>query len=77
MGKSHLAPIPVTTIPRLELLAAVTAIRLERAVRRELLMMESAKSYFWSNLTAVLYSISNHTKRFLVFVANRLAEIER
>ena len=30
MGKGHLSPKPSTTVPRLELLAAVTAVRLDR-----------------------------------------------
>ena len=59
MGKSHLAPSPITTIPRLELLAAVTAVRLDRTIRRELPTLKSAKSYFWSDSTSALYSIYN------------------
>ena len=77
MGKSHLAPVPCTTIPRLELLAAVTAVRLDRIIRRELPMLKSVKSYFWSDSTAVLHMIYNSKKRFPVFIANRLAEVER
>ena len=36
-----------------------------------------AKTYFWSDSTSVLLSIYNSNKRFPVFVADRLAEIER
>ena len=39
MGESHLAPVPISTIPRLELLAAVNAVCLDRIVSRELLPM--------------------------------------
>ena len=77
MGKSHLAPVPITTIPRLELLAAVTAVCLDRIIRRELTMLKLAKSYFWSDSTVVLHTIYNSKKRFPVFIANRVAEIER
>ena len=76
MGKSHLAPKPSTTIPRLELQAAVTALRLDKAIKKEL-SMPIDETYFWSDSTAVLLSIYNSKKRFPVFVANRLAEIER
>ena len=77
MGKSHLAPVAITTIPRLELLAAVTAVHLDRIIRRELPMLKSVKSYFWSDSTAVLHTIYNSKKHFSVFIANRLAEMER
>ena len=76
IGKSHLAPRPTTTIPRLELLAAVTSLRLDRTLKKEL-MLTGVKSFFWSDSTAVLQSIYNCRRRFPVFVANRLAEIER
>ena len=49
MGKGYLVPVPITTIPRLELLAAITAVRLDRIIRRELPMLESAERYFWSD----------------------------
>ena len=68
--KSHLAPTSVTTIPRLELLATVSALRLDEMLRKELQFL-IGKSYIWSDC------IYNSRKRFPVFVANRLAEIER
>ena len=76
MGKGHLSPKPSTTVPRLELLAAVTAVRLDRLLRREL-PFSINQSMFWTDSAAVLQSIYNNRKRFPVFVANRLAEIER
>ena len=76
MGKSHLAPTRPITVPRLELLAAVTALRLDKAIKREL-SLPFSKTYFWSDSTVVIQSIYNSRKRFPVFVANRLAEIER
>ena len=76
MGKSHLAPAPMTTIPRLELLAAIVSLRLDQMLKKELLLVIE-KTYFWSDSTSVLLSIYNSNKRFPVFVANRLAEIER
>ena len=75
--KKPSCPVPIITIPRQELLAAVTAVRLDRIVRRELPMLKLMKSYFWSDSTAVLHTIYNSKKRLPVFIANRLAEIER
>ena len=76
MGKSHLAPNPRTTIPRLELLAAVTVVRLRRFLEDQLPIAFDA-IYLWTDSSAVLQSINSRRKRFPVFVANRLAEIER
>jgi len=75
MGKSRLAPIKSISIPKLELTAAVLAVRLDELTRKELnLPLNSA--FFWIDSTAVLYCIRNITKRFPVFVANRLTTIE-
>ena len=74
MGKSRLAPIKSVSIPRLELTAAVLAARLDELAKRELKI--PLDSFLWVDSTAVLYCIRNITKRFPVFVANRLATIE-
>ena len=50
--------------------------RLDRLLRREL-PFSINQSMFWTDSAAVLQSIYNNRKRFPVFVANRLAEIER
>ena len=75
-GKSHLAPPRMVTVSRLELMAAVTAVRLNKTLKKEL-PLQNCEAYFWSDSTAVLQSIYNSSKRFPVFVANRLAEIDR
>ena len=75
IGKSRLAPVKSVSIPRLELTAAVLAVRLDVLVRKEI-DLPVGSSYFWIDSTAVLYCIKNSTKRFPVFVANRLAIIE-
>ena len=62
------------TIPRLELSAAVLAVKLDRSLREEL-EMKIDESVFWSDSTAVLQYIKNQDKRFHTFVANRLAVI--
>ena len=50
------------------------AARLDELAKRELKI--PLDSFFWVDSTAVLYCIRNITKRFPVFVANRLATIE-
>ena len=48
LGKSRLAPIRQTTIPRLELCAAVIAVRMDRMLSREL-ALEIQVSVFWTD----------------------------
>ena len=75
MGKGFVAPSGVT-IPRLELQAAAAIVRLDKFLRSELLLPID-NSFFWSDSMAVLKSIANSKKKFPVYVANRIAEIER
>ena len=75
IGKSRLAPLKTLSIPRLELTAAVLAVKLDKMLRKQL-EFEEMQSTFWTDSTAVLQIIRNSTKRFPVFVANRVAKIE-
>jgi len=62
------------TIPRLELSAAVLAVRMNQTLQEEL-QLKFDRSTFWTDSTAVLQYIKNEDKRFYTFVANRLAVI--
>lgn len=73
-GKSRVAPLKQMTIPRLELTAAMLAVRVDKLIRTELqLTLES--SVFWTDSTAVLKYIRNDNKRYKTFVANRVHTI--
>jgi len=74
-GKCRLAPLKTLSIPRLELTAAVLAVRLDILLRKEL-KFDNCTSTFWTDSTAVIQTIRNYTKRFLVFVANQILIIE-
>ncbi|XP_014665125.1 PREDICTED: uncharacterized protein LOC106807328 [Priapulus caudatus] len=74
MAKSRLAPIKPTTIPRLELSAAVVAVKLDQACRKHLEYTLS-ESVFWTDSTIVLHYLQSEEKRFQTFVANRVAQI--
>jgi len=74
LRKSRLAPIKPTTIPRLELMAAVLAVKMDKMLRSEL-EYEIHESVFWTDSTIVLCYIANHDKRFHTFVANRVSSI--
>nr|XP_054775476.1 uncharacterized protein LOC129283920 [Lytechinus pictus] len=74
MAKTRLAPLKKSTIPRLELMAATLATRMDTMIRREL-DFPITKSTFWTDSMIVLNYIQNKEKRFHTFVSNRLAII--
>jgi hypothetical protein len=63
--------VKVITIPRLELTAAVVAVKLSLRLKEEL-HMKLDDEYFWCDSQIVLAYLSNDAKRFHVFVANRM-----
>ncbi|KAL2082436.1 hypothetical protein ACEWY4_022254 [Coilia grayii] len=74
MGKSKLAPQSDPTIPRLELCAAVLAVEMAELIQDELdLKLDSTKYYTDSKV--VLGYIYNESKRFYVYVHNRVQRI--
>ncbi len=75
MGKSRVSPTKVTTIPRLELTAAVVAVQISDMLRNEL-EIQDLKEFFWTDSTVVLGYINNDARRFHVFVANRIQRIK-
>ncbi len=76
LGKARVAPLKQVTIPRLELTAAVLAVRVDTMLTAEL-QLPLMKSCFWTDSTSVLRYIRNDDRRFHTFVANRIATIRR
>ena len=76
-GKSRLAPIKPMSIPRLELQAAYMAANMEIVVREQLSELSLCPTTFWSDSQIVIAYIRNTTRRFHVFVANRVCSIQR
>ena len=74
-AKSHVAPLKMITIPCLELSAAVTAVKQDRLLKRELEISVNERSVFWTDSTAVLRYVKNETNWYHTFVANRVAII--
>jgi hypothetical protein len=74
MGKSRVAPLKHITIPRLELSAALVAVKVSTMLNVEL-SYKNIVDIFWTDSTVVLGYISNDSKRFQVFVANRVQQI--
>ncbi len=71
MGKARVAPTKVVTVPRLELSAAVVAVRTSDFLRKEL-ELKDAQEFFWTDSRVILGYVNNDAKRFHVFVANRI-----
>ncbi|XP_026113195.1 uncharacterized protein LOC113091779 [Carassius auratus] len=76
MGKSKLAPFPAHTVPRLELCAAVLAVELMELIKEEI-DIEFHNIQFYTDSRIVLGYIHNVTRRFYMYVANRVARIRK
>ena len=74
MAKSRVAPTKVMTIPRLELTAAVLSTKMSRFLNEELDL--EFKEFFWTDSKVVLGYIANESRKFHVFVANRIERIK-
>ena len=75
IGKARVTPLKSVTVPRLELTAAVVSVRVSKQLRREL-DVNITNKVFWTDSKVVLGYIANDVKRFHVFVANRVQEIQ-
>ena len=76
MGKARLAPQSEPTIPRLELCAAVLAVEMADLIQDELDVKLDAIN-FYSDSKVILGYIYNTTKRFYVYVHNRVERIRQ
>jgi hypothetical protein len=74
LGKSRVAPTKIVSIPRLELNAAVLAVKIARFIHGSMRLCVS-RTIFWTDSMTVIYYILNVKTRFTVFVANRLTFI--
>ena len=70
-GKVHVTPIKYTTIPRMELVAATLSVKVSRLLPKELQLL-NVKETFWTDSEVVLGYIQNESRKFKVFVANRI-----
>lgn len=75
MGKARVAPLKHHTIPRMELTAALVSAKVSKYISDEM-KYENAKDIFWVDSQVVLGYLSNESKRFHVFVANRSQQIK-
>ncbi|XP_053576923.1 uncharacterized protein LOC128666383 [Bombina bombina] len=76
LGKAKLAPRPEHTIPRLELCAAVLAVKIADLILSEIDIKPDAVN-FYTDSRVVLGYINNLSRRFYVYVNNRVERIRR
>ena len=74
MGKTTVTPRKFVSIPRLELTAAVLSTKCGKFMNRDL-QLECTHETFWTDSKVVRGYIQNSTKRFKIFVANRVHQI--
>ena len=74
MGKSRVAPLKPITVPRLELTPAVCSVRISQQIQKEL-EYNVDEVYYWTDSKVVLGYINNESRRFHVFVSNRIQEV--
>ena len=70
-GQARVAPAHQTSIPRLELCAAVLAVQAAQRVLKEI-DVEIADVAYYTDSKVVLGYIANESRRFYVYVANRV-----
>lgn len=76
LGKSKLAPLAELTIPRLELCSAVLAAEFADQVRGEFGKKLDAITFFTDSKVVLSY-INNESKRFYLYVNNRVQRIRQ
>ena len=71
IGKARVSPLRYVSMSRLKLVAATLSVKIALLLREEL-DNEINKEHFWTDSKEVLGHISNSSKRFKIFIANRI-----
>ena len=71
IGKLRVSPLKYISIARLGMIAATLSVKVSLLLRQKL-GISINKEYFWTDSKVVLGYINNNSKRFKIFVANRI-----
>ena len=74
MGKVRVAPLKCITIPIMELIAVTLSVKISVMLQKEFQLAITRES-FWTDRQAVLDYIRNKSRKFKVFVTNRVEMI--
>ena len=74
-AKSRVAPLTAISIPRMELMGAVTGLRLASSVANVSQMSEKQVKFWCDNMNTLCW-IRGHSRSFKPSVANRVGEIQ-
>ena len=72
-AKARVAPTKITTIPRLELSAALLSAEVSAVIKEELDLAVN-EEFFWTDSRVVLGYLNNEARKFHIFVANLYSE---
>ena len=75
MEKVCVAPLKYISIPRMELVAATLSVKQSALLRKEL-QYPDMKEAFWTDSQAVLGYTANKSRKFKIFVLNRIEMIK-
>ena len=75
MGKARIAPLKYISIPRMEFVAATLSLKQSALLRKEL-QYPDMKEIFWTDSESVLGYIASESRKFKIFVANRVEMIK-
>ena len=78
IGKSRVTTLNFVSVPRLELTAWVLSMKISQQLKQELDIegdISEVEEFFWTDSQVLLNNISNESKRFKIFVANRVQMI--
>ena len=76
MSKCRVAPVKYSSVPRLELMAALIGARLMNTIKKQHKRLKITSTTFWTDSVTVLRWLYSHHIRLQQFVAPRISEIQ-